>query len=875
MPVKTSTPAKTGHNRPQPAKHQKRPPEPAVPNAAVSTMSMMFRFLLGTLLAAPAGGSAYMPAEAAPARKPARPARPTAAAPAGLVKITVEPAKLVLSGRDVSHRLMVLGHHRDGRVRDLTSQAKLSAGDSTVVRVSGPRVVSNLDGTAKVTAAVGGVTGAATVTVQDVDTPAAWSFANEIVPVLTKAGCNTGACHGSPSGRGGFRLSLFGYDPDEDYKMVVEERGGRRVNKNQAAQSLILQKATAKVTHGGGPRFREGSAFYSRLLAWLKAGAPMQPEFDPRIARIEVYPRQWTLDRPQQTQQIMVSAVRDDGSYQEVTEYARFDTNNDQVAEVDSEGMITAVKPGETSIMVRYLSGVDVVPVNVPRPPVPESAFAAFKPVNYIDQLVLAKLKEVRIPPSELAGDAEFLRRAYLDVCGIAPSVEEARGFLDSKAPDKRERLVDELLNRPEFVDYWTLRWSDLFRNNQQAKKDKGLQVFYRWIRDGVRENKPWDAMARELILAAGSGYRTGPANFYNLGEIDASEYPLYLASQTSQVFLGVRIDCARCHNHPFESWSQVDYYGLAAFFARTKSKAGPDEDERIYYPAAEGEVFHPRTPRSGPRPVMQAKLLGGNPVTFGPEEDRREKLAQWITSPANPWFKRSIANRVWNNFFGRGIIHPVDDYRLTNPAANEKLLEALGEKVVQYRFNLKLLMRDIMLSRTYQASSIPTRLNQDDHLYASHALPRRLYAEVLLDCISSATGVPERIGPYARAVAAPDNRIRNDFLDIFGRARRDVACECERPEETNVSMVLNLMNGGTINSKITHPSGRVAQVVGANKSAKEIIEEFYLAALSRPPAPKEQAAAEKLLASAPNLKEGAEDLMWGLLNTKEFLFNH
>ncbi|HEU4753373.1 MAG TPA: DUF1549 and DUF1553 domain-containing protein, partial [Armatimonadota bacterium] len=718
---------------------------------------------------------------------------------------------------------------------------------------------------------------AMSVTVQDVDTPSQWSFANEIVPVFTKAGCNVGGCHGSPSGRGGFRLSLFGYEPDYDYDMVTKDRNGSRINRNQPSLSLVLQKPAGEVPHGGGTRFKKGSEFYNRILDWLKAGAPKQPEFDPRVARVEIFPKEWVLDKPGQAQQILVMAVRDDGTTQDVTEYARYNSNDDQVAEVDEDGKMTAAKPGETAIMIRYLNGVGVVNVRVPRAPLPAAAFAGFKPVNYIDQLVLEKLRDVRIPPSGLANDSEFLRRAYIDTCGLTPTVEEAKQFLDDRSPDKREKLVDQLLNRPEFVDYWTLRFSDLLRNNQQVKQDKGLQVFYRWIRDSVRDNKPWDQMARELILSSGSGYRNGPVNWYNIGDV-GQDYPLFLASATSQVFLGVRMDCARCHNHPFEAWSQMDYYSLAAFFARTRMKNGPDENEKIFFSSADGEVYHPRRDRSRPDAVIPAKLLGGNVVTFAPDEDRREKLADWITSPANPWFKRSIANRIWNNFFGRGIVQPVDDYRLTNPAANEKLLDTLGEKVVAYKFNLKALMRDILLSRTYQTSSQPVKENQDDRLYASHALPRRLYAEVLLDAITTATDVPEKFGPYEygrRAVSVPDNRVPNGFLDLFGRARRENACECERTEETNVSMVLNLVNGSTLNDRLRNPSGRVARAVAAKKGAKEIIEEFYLAALSRRPTAREVTLAEQLMAKAPSPQEGAEDLMWGLLNMKEFMFNH
>lgn len=839
------------------------------------------------------GVSAFARVEAAPARKPAaRKPAPRAASPAGgagkLVKVTVNPSKVMLSGAGTSQRFLVFGHYADGRVRDLTSAAKISKAGAAGLKLEGNQVSALNNGTAKVMAAVGGLSGEMVVTSQDVNAKTDWSFANEIVPIFTKAGCNTGGCHGSPSGRGTFRLSLFGYEPVYDYQMLVLDKNGARVNRNQPSQSLILAKATMKVPHGGGLRFKEGSEFYNRLLTWLKDGmtAPADPElrkvlpaqtrqteFEPRLNHIEIFPSEWTLDQPKENQQIVVMAVRDDGTTQDVTQYARYSSNDDQVVEVDDDGLITGVKPGETSVMIRYLGGVGVVHVKMPRPAIAASEFANFKPNNYIDELVLEKLKEVRIAPSDRAEDAEFMRRAYIDTIGVLPTAEEAKTFLDDKAPDKREKLVDRLLTRPEFVDYWTLKFSDLLRNNQQTKQDKGLQVYYRWIRDSVRDNKPWDQMARELMTASGSGFQVGAANWYNIGDL-GGDYPLFVASATSQVFLGVRIDCARCHNHPFESWSQMDYYGLAAFFARTKVKNGPGEQERIFYAASDGDVTHPRRTTV----VIQPKFLGGDVATFSPEEDRREKLAVWITSPANPWFKRSIANRLWNNFMGRGLVNPVDDYRQTNPAANEKLLDAMAEKMVAYKFNMRSLMRDILNSRAYQTTSAPKKSNVDDHIYASHAHPRKLMAEVLLDAVDFATGNNAYYGQGAqRAVAIIDNRrdVDNGFLTLFGRAKREQACECERSEETNVTMVLNLLNGETVNRRISSDGGRVARLVNAKKSIPEITEEFYLAALSRRPNDKEQAAAKKLISAAPSLREGAEDLMWSLLNTKEFMFNH
>jgi hypothetical protein len=829
----------------------------------------MRRLLCAVLLLLPGAASAAPARPAAPPRPPA--AAQGAGAPAGLVLL---PPKIRLAGRGAEQRYLVLARDASGEFRDVTTQARVSAAGPGGVTVDAAtrRLTATRNGEVQVTAVLGGLRAVMSVTVQGAEREPEWSFANEVVPIFTRTGCNSGGCHGSPSGRGGFRLSLLGYEPDQDYEMVVKDRNGKRVNTVQVSTSLILTKATGKVPHGGGKRFEEGSRFDRELRAWLAAGAPRQGEFDARLSRIEVFPTAWAPARAGERQPLVVLAHRDDGTTQDVTGYSRFASNDDQVAEVSEDGLLTAGKPGETAVMVRYLGGVAVVNVRVPRPQLPPAAYTAFQPANYVDEEVLARLREVRIAPSGPASDAEFLRRVTLDLTGATPTVEEARAFLDSKDPARRTRLVDELLQRPSFVEFWTLKWSDLLRNNQQAKQDKGVQVFHRWIREAVRRNKPWDVLARELITATGSAYRNGAANWYNTGD-SGDEQPLALASATSQVFLGIRLDCARCHNHPFEAWSQLDYYGFAAFFARLKSKPGPDENERIFYAAAEGEVKHPR---SGA--VIPARLLGGDAPSFAAEEDRRERLAEWLTDPRrNPWFARSIANRLWNHFFGRGIVHPVDDTRLTNPAANEKLLTALANRLVAYKFDLQRLMRDIVLSRAYQASGTPTPSNANDRLYASRALPRRLYAEVLLDAIIYATGVPGSFGPYPRAVAIPDNRTGDGsgFLELFGRARRDQACECERPEETSVAMVLHLLTGPALNERLARDDGRVARAVSAGMPPEALIEEFYLAALSRRPSAKEQAAALKLLRAAPSPREGAEDLLWSLLNTREFLFNH
>ena len=798
-------------------------------------------------------------------------AAPAFAAPT-LSKIDVYPSEMVLTGKDTVQRLMVIATYSDGSQKDVTGQAKFSNGGTTKFRLIGNKVSSSINGEAPVTASFGGKTGQAKVTVREADLQRSWSFANDIVPIFTKYGCNTGGCHGSPAGRGGFRLSLFGYEPDYDFDQVTKDQDGKRVNLQIPAKSLILLKPTLQIPHGGGPRFKTEDADYKLIQAWVKAGAPQKPEFDRRVKSIKVYPESWVLREVGDEQQVMVIAHFDDGATRDVTEFSRFHTYDDTVIYCDEEGLLSAEGKGETTVNVRFLAGVGVVRLQVPRDPLPAAAFAGFKPLNRIDELVLAKLKQSQVGPSPLASDSEFVRRVYLDICGIIPTSDETRKFLADKDPNKRSKVIDQLLTRPEYVEFWTLKWADLLNNTADQKENKGVQTFYRWIRDSIGHNKPYNQFVYEMLTASGSGYRNGPVNWYMNGQF-GGDYAILMASSTSQAFLGIRIDCARCHNHAFEAWSQMDYYGFAAFFARTRTKTGTQEDERIIFPATTGEVNFPRT---GER--VQARYLGGDVVTFRPNEDRRIRMAKWLTSSNNPWFRKNITNRIWRHLVGIGLSDPVDDLRATNPAANEPLWDYLAESLLAKKYDLKDFMREVLNSRTYQTSSSFNNSNVGDRKLFSHRLPRRMYAEVLLDAIIKVTNVPQKFGPYpvgTRAIAVPDNTINNGFLDLFGRASRSVTCECERTEEVNVTMVLNLLNGGTLNNRISNPNGRVARLIKANTPPDKIMEELYLAVLARYPNAKDKEAAQKLFAAAANPQEAGEDLLWGLLNTREFVFNH
>jgi hypothetical protein len=721
------------------------------------------------------------------------------------------------------------------------------------------------------------------------------SFLNDVVPVLTRAGCNQGICHGAAAGKNGFKLSLRGFAPEIDYVALTRQARGRRANIAQPEQSLLLRKPLLDVPHIGGKALTRGSEDYNILVRWLAQGAPGPDPRDPQVTALQVTPAVQSL-LPRVKSQLHVVAVFSDGSKRDVTHWARFATNDENVATVVPDGRITITGVGQTAIMIGYQSRVAVARVLVPFPnQIPPTAYARLPRANYIDDLVYSRLESLHLPVSPAADDLAFIRRVTLDLTGALPAPAEVRAFAADHDPRKRETLVNSLMARPEFIDFWTYKWSDLLRVNRGTLKDKGMWAYYSYIHDAVRDNKPWDVMAREVLTARGNTFLDGPANYFR-----TALKPEELAENVSQGFMGIRVQCAKCHNHPLEKWTQNEYYGMANLFARVKFKADLGiyvNDEMTVYNTASGDLVQPRLGRPVP-----AKPLGGPTLALDSPRERRAFFAEWLTRPDNWYFSHSIVNRVWAHFMGRGLVEPVDDLRETNPASNPELFDALANDFVKHGFDLRTLMRRIVSSRAYQLSSAALPGNARDDRYFSHFLVRRMTAEQLLDALNQVTGNAEDfpgMPPGYRAVQLPDTHVKSEFMDLLGRPARVITCECERSQEPNMAQALLFINGELINRKVSADSGRVDRLIKAGMSDGEILDELYWSALGRPPSSTERAGDLKSLhqalaaqtatpsASAPNQPSAAkagpdlarrhvlEDMLWVLVNSKEFLFNH
>lgn len=784
-----------------------------------------------------------------------------------IVAITADPATVRLVGPQASFTLLVHGKTADGRIVDLTRSARYQVKDTKIARIGGAGVLHAVsDGVTAVVIEAAGHQQLVRVEVVQSSRPRAFHFENDIEPILSRFGCNAAGCHGAAEGQNGFRLSVFGFDPEADYNALVKEGRGRRVLHEAPDFSLLLAKPSGLVPHGGGIRIAKGTPEYDTLRAWIAAGTPMGDPQAPHVVAIRVEPKQRVLAMKGQ-QQLRVIARHSDGRETDVTAHAKFQTNQDAVASVAVDGLVSAADvPGEVAVMASYLGAVDTFRAMVPRPGKIDP-YPPFPANNFIDGLVVARRKLLNIAPSELADDAEYLRRVYLDVIGTLPTPAEARRFLGDARSDKRARLVDELLQRPAYADYWALGWADALRVDRQALGQKRAYAFYRWIHDSIAQNKPLDRFARELLTAEGPLDENGPAAFYKV-----AAKPGEMASSLAQVFLGVRIACAQCHHHPFDRWGQADYYGMQAFF-----------DPLSLRPSAHGEALmavgdpttrHPRTGETVP-----PHALGVGSPAASQRGDRRQALAAWMTAPDNPWFARNLANRTWAHFFGRGLIDPVDDVRDTNPPSNPELLDALARHVVETHFDLKQLIRTITASRTYQLASKPNATNAKDSSGFSRAAFRRIDAEVLLDMVSQTTGIAERFGgsaPGTRAIQLWDSKVSHYFLKLFGRPQRLSACECERIHEPSVAQVLHLLNAPEIQIKLAHERGRVAKLVQEKTEDGALVEELYLTFYSRlPSATERQIAVAHLRSMAGERRQAAEDLAWSLMNTLEFVFNH
>lgn len=803
------------------------------------------------------------------------------AAPAA--DLVLLPESVTLTGPEAYHRLLAV--ERQGS--EITGDAPgvtFSVGDEKIAKVENGIIRPVGDGATTVTAtAADGRSASVTVTVEKSAGPFAWSFRNHVEPILAKAGCNSGACHGALAGQNGFKLSLRGYDPAYDHLAITRHAGGRRVTPSEPARSLLLTKPTGAVPHKGGVKVEAGGEDYRVLAEWIAAGQPEPREDDPRLDRLEVLPETVIL-APGKTQQFVVRAHFTDGHVEDVTRWAKFTATDSTVAKIDDLGMATAAGHGEGYINAWYLARNVVATVRSPYAnSVPDAVFANAPRSNFVDDHVLAKLQTLRIPPSPPASDAEFLRRAYLDTIGLPPTPEEARAFLADADPLKRERAIDELLARPEFVDFWAYRWSDLFLVNSEklaTKKTKDVksqvEAYYAWVREQVAKNTPWDQVARQVLTATGSSVENGAANFYVL-----HQDPQDMSETVSMTFLGMAINCARCHDHPLEKWTNDQYYGMANMFARVRAKG--NDDERIIFVADRGDLVQPRTGKpQAPRP------LDADPVPAEDPSDRRERLADWLTSPENPYFAKAVINRVWANFLGVGIVEAVDDLRLTNPPSNAALFEALEQDFIAGGYDLKRLMRLILTSQTYQRSSVPLPENEAETRFYSHYYPRRLKAEVLLDALSQAALAPTKFKDQplgTRALQLPDVKVESYFLDAFGRPNRLQTCECERTDMPSMKQVLHLMNGETINEKLSRipdekqgwTDNRIGRGLAAGASDRQLVEDAYLATLGRYPTEEEQARLLAALAEVPAdaRRAALEDLYWGLLTSKEFLFQH
>ncbi len=804
-------------------------------------------------------------------------ALPASAVAAQFTAIEVFPTTLTLEGPRDARRVLVTGVAADGSRSDLSGQATFAAPSAAIAIDPAGSFHGKADGQFTVKVAAAGLTADLPVTVKDAAKVAPVSFVRDVMPVLAKVGCNAGTCHGSAKGKRGFKLSLRGYDPDYDYTQLVDDLAGRRFNRSAPDQSLMLLKPSTGVPHEGGHVLEPDSAAYALMRDWIAQGVRSDVGQTARVAALEVYPKVIDLAREGHRQQVLVLARYPDGTTRDVTLDASFSSSVPDVATISTTGLVTAAMRGEASVLVRYEGafGVDNITVMGDR-----TGFA-WKPMpenNYIDALVNQKLLKVKILPSETCTDAEFLRRASFDLTGLPPASEKVRAFLADNSDNvaKRDRAIDELIASPEFVSHWTHKFADLLQVNRKFLGDKGTWTFLRWIETALATNMPYDRLVREVITARGSSFENPAVNYFR-----ANKEPKVALENATQLFLGIRFSCNACHDHPFERWTQNQYYGMAAYWGRVGTKPGAKEGEQIVFDKAEGEVLHPKDGRVMPPTFPYEYPRAGAPAPApapATSAARREQLADWLTAPANPYFARSISNRVWSYFLGRGIIDPVDDIRSGNPPSNPELLDALEKDFVAHKFDLRHLIRTIARSRTYQASFIVNDFNKDDRVNFSHANPRRLTAEQLLDAIDVAAGRrPQFAGvPIGfRADQLPDSQVGGGgFLDLFGRPVRETPCECERSSEVSLSQALNLVNGPTIAEALIDPNGRISTLLKANPDDGKIAEEMYLAALSRLPSPDEMAKAKEYLAAGASKVEGAQDLLWALINSPAFLFN-
>ncbi len=779
--------------------------------------------------------------------------------------LKLEPASITLAnGRD-ERRVLVIGETSSGQKLDLTSEAKFSA-ESAIVEVDAHGLIKpKAKGETKINISAAGKNIKLSIKVESADLQPV-GFVRDVEPVLAKIGCNQGTCHGSAKGKNGFKLSLRGYDPDYDYQALINDLSGRRFNRVKVEESLMLLKPTAEVPHEGRQVLKTGSREYALLKQWIVEGTKFE---DPaqRANKVEILPAEIELDLPGRSHQILVIAHYADGTTRDVTGEAIISSNNGEVTAV-TNNVITALRRGESAVLVKYEGNFATRLVTVMGD---RSGYkwANVPEYNFIDQHVATKLKRMKIIPSELCTDAEFVRRVYLDLTGLPPTPEVVRNFLADKtaSKSKRTQLIDQLLDSPDYAKYWANKWADLLQCNSEILGEKGVWIFRNWIQQSISDNVPYDKFVQSLLLAQGSSYQTPEVNY-----LRALRDTGKMTEDISQTFLGVRFNCNKCHDHPFEKWTQNQYYEFGAFFARVGTKNGEMPGEQIIFAKYDGgEVKHPKTDID-----VAPKVPVGTSKESPKDGDRRDAFVEWMTSKENPFFAKSMANRTWSYFLGRGIIDPVDDIRGSNPASNPELLDALTAEFVKSSFDMKQLMRTICNSRTYQLSVVANKWNEDDKMNFSHATPRRLSAEQLLDAVAVATGSKSKFAGMPkemRAAEIPDGMVKeNDFLALFGRPKRQSACECERTSNVTLSHALNLINGSTISDAVSDKEGNIVKLVDKEKDNKKVVEEIYLSVLNRPPS--DQEIKDIDLGNGEKRLEVAQDLAWALLNSPAFLFN-
>jgi hypothetical protein len=825
----------------------------------------------GTVVA----GDLYSSSDAAPTNPAVLPK------PGEIKELTANPASINLIGADDAAQLIVTASLNSGGLQDLSGDAQYVVADPKVLKITPTgRIFPLANGTTEITAKFLDKTVKVAVKASSVDVDLPINFPNQVVPVFTKLGCNSGGCHGKASGQNGFKLSLLGFEPEVDYTALVKEARGRRVFPAAPERSLVLMKATGVMAHGGGKKMDPNSDEYKLVRRWIAAGLPYGKETDPTVTKISIYPEHRILTR-QNRQQFAVYAHYSDGRIEDITRRAQYDSNDQEIATVDPQGLVrTLGMSGEAAIMARYMGNVSTFRATVPLGATPQFDFAES---TVVDRFTAKKWRELGLKPSDLCSDEQFIRRVSLDITGTLPTPEQVTAFVNDKDPKKREKLVDKLLESPAYHYYFANKWADILRVKRRGQPDRaeGTFAFHNWILEAVAQDMPYSEFARAILAASGDEERNPPTVWYK--ELAAPEN---FVDDTAQVFLGLRMACANCHHHPYEKWSQDDYWGLAAFFARVDRKNIPvmggglqqqGNQKTLIYNKAGKSVINKRTQKPA-----AIKALDGETLDIASDVDPRQQLVDWMVDPKNPFFARAVANRYWAHFFGRGIVDPLDDMRVTNPPSNPELLDALAQNLIDNKYSLKSLIKTICKSHSYQLSSMPNDFNKHDKQTYARYYPKRLQAEVLLDAVCQVTASPTQFGGLPtdqhapnRAIMLPDESFTSYFLDVFGRPQRISACECERVSEANLAQALHLLNSDEVQQKLNRGDGRADKLTKDPRPDSQKVEELFLWAFARKPSTDDmKTALDHIAKHEKNKRVAYENIIWALLNTKEFIFN-